>query len=258
MRKFVLLLVISVSFLILGANSNALAAVVWTENFDDGSISDWTVENPYGGYTAITTLALSTEQSVSPSYSLKVSGPNQDGYGGRAAGPTVAVNLSVPYTIRFKFRYSNLEWYRLVMFGPVSLAVGTPQSGLRYEDENGFHMFGSRFDGYCPLNTWTEFRIEVRPAELQYDIYAGATYVGTVTLNFLWDSGYGGFGVQEDGGQIQGHTSFASNAYYDDLSIEGPNIGPIPTLNETGMVILILLLLAGAYMVIRRRPPSKA
>ena len=77
------------------------AAILWAENFDDGDISDWTIANAYEPGDNPIIIEPSTEQSASPAYALRVSGPNQDFYSGRATGPTAPIDLSRPFTNRF-------------------------------------------------------------------------------------------------------------------------------------------------------------
>jgi len=191
---------------------------LWSENFDDGDISDWTVENPYseGGYPI--TVEVSGEQYVSPAYGLKISGPSSEGYGATLTGPTVPVDLNQPFTLRFSFRWNDFHWYRMAFFGPVKLQAEYPWMPMAYwACGQKCWLADDSFQTYCPANTWTDFRVDVDPASLTYDVYANDQLVGTATY-CISDVGNPEFWIQDH----DGNTNYVNNGYYDDLSVSVP------------------------------------
>jgi hypothetical protein len=186
----------------------------WAENFDDGDISDWAVDNPYPTGIFPIILAPSTEHAVSPDFSLKVSG--SDYQGGRAAGPDVSIDLSKPYTISFWFRYHDFHWFHMCLFGPVMLTADHTDDKLLYKDASDWHDIGSvHFDSFCPADTWTHWMVEVDPANTRYEVYVNDGLVGTVNYG-AFDTGQRGFYLHD-----VSNGSRTDSIYYDDITILG-------------------------------------
>lgn len=233
-----------------GLGSLAFCGVlVWSDDFDDGDLSDWTFVNPTSGDSPIT-IEVNTEQSVSPPYGFKVSGPSEDYYGGKASGPNIDVDFNKHFTIRFSFRYSDAHWYYLVIFGPVKLAIDLPTRPIEYWDDSGSHPLSPEgFEDYCPANTWTEFRIEVDPEANSYVLWVDGVYKGMVNYG-SYSSGELGFHVHEQGGGAPSEPDYVSNGYYDDLSVEQT---PVPALSYLGRIIMVILVLTAATILLMRR-----
>jgi hypothetical protein len=196
-----------------------LDSVNWIENFDDNDISDWTIENPYPSGALPMTLQLSNAQAVSPAYSIRISAPSENGYGALANGPVLPLDFSQPYTIRFQFRYNNLHWFYLVLYGPVALIADYSGGYVQYRYGTGWSTLNTvSFGTMCPANTWTAFCIEVRPSAQQYDLYVNDVFRGTASYT-TYDSGYRGFHFRdvETG-------SYINEGYYDDIMITGKRL----------------------------------
>ena len=190
----------------------------WNENFDDGDISDWTIINPIPGYSPIT-IETSSEQSVSPIYSLKVTSPNANGYVGSATGPDVQINPLIPYNIEFQFRWNNFHWVNFAKFQNVLLVIDYPSLRIKYYDDAGGHFMEGTpaFRQYCPSNTWTHFKIEVDPNSTSYTLFANENQIGTVNYG-TYNTFYSGFGFYDSDGWTSSPNYF-NNSYYDDISI---------------------------------------
>jgi hypothetical protein len=204
----------------------------WSDDFDDGDISDWTVENPAPGNNPVT-IELSDEQYQSASLSLKTDGPNEDYFGGSATGPEVLLAPNQPYVIRLSFRYTDFHWYYLVVFGPVKLILDYPYLPLQYENESGYHDVGSDDVGtYCPPDTWTQFEIRVDPAAQSYEVRVDGISRGTASYDD-YDTGFRGFHICESGGDAPAEADYVQAAYYDDLSIAYESFEPLLTALST-------------------------
>ncbi|MCK4999861.1 MAG: hypothetical protein KAS23_10005 [Anaerohalosphaera sp.] len=193
--------------------------VEWIENFDDGDISDWTIENPYPSSAMQLTLGLSDEQSVSPDYSIKISEPSY-GYGARAFGPDLPIDLDKPYSISFMFRYNSIHWYHMINFGSVALVPDVGGNQMQYPRKGGWSELGTAtFGSYCPRNTWTHFYVEVNPSTYSYDLYVNDNFIGTASYGQGYDTGKRGFyfRLSSSGASING-------AYYDDIVIAGERL----------------------------------
>lgn len=188
----------------------------WYENFDDGDISDWFIENPYSPEGKSITMHVSMEQSVSSPYSLKVSGPKAEKYCGRGTGPNPQINSEISYTIEFQFRWADFHWYYLVAFQQVRLYIDTPELPIGYFDENGRHKLWKtpNFKEYCPVNTWTHFKIEANPNDFSYTIIVDGSTLAVINYG-SYNSAIEGFRFQEPYDNID----YLVGGYYDDISI---------------------------------------
>jgi hypothetical protein len=197
--------------------------VVWVDNFDDGSMSDWFIENPYCTGDNAIVLGVSTEQQVSGSYGLKVSGPSAAHYGGRATGPSVPIDPNQPFTIWFTFRWGSVHWFYMLDFGSASLMIDYASSKLRMSGQ----YIGPAFNSYCPANTWTRFRVEVDPPVGTYAVYANDTYIGSAP----WGGSGGPAGFQFTEVGCSSYYDYLTNGYYDNVAITQ---GTSPDCNANG------------------------
>ncbi|HEC81582.1 MAG TPA: hypothetical protein ENI42_04065, partial [Thermoplasmatales archaeon] len=137
--KMVRVLVFGVVFCFVGACvtpniltriAKADSTLLWSDNFDDGDISDWTIENPGGGGTAYypVVVELSNSQYMSSPYSLRVDRGSYDPYysGAYVIGPYVSIDNTKPYTIEFDFRWDDFHWFFMVEFQHVRLVPDCP------------------------------------------------------------------------------------------------------------------------------------
>jgi hypothetical protein len=213
---------VSVAVALMTVTAMPLAYADWHENFDDGDISDWEIRNPYKeGYEPIT-IEPSTEQCVSPEYSLKVSGPAQSGYIGAGTGPDPQINSDLPYSVEFQFRWDDFHWYYLVEYQQIVLYIDYPSLPLGYFDDEGQHKLWDTpdFKEYCPRNTWTHFRIDVTPCDSSYTIIVDGDTLAIINYG-SYNTGIEGFQFCECG---EHNVNYLKNGYYDDISICGTSV----------------------------------
>jgi hypothetical protein len=192
---------------------------VWYEDFYDGDISDWTIENPTSGDNPIT-LELSTEHAFSKPFSLKISGPNEDWYGAKACGPKLKINTEQPYTIWFMFRYVNAHFYTLIAFENVHLIIDTLENPIAYYNETGWHYLEESlpFLIISLPNIWNHWRIEVLPDITSYVIIVNELIIGIVNYS-SFNTGIHSFYICDKGGDAPAEPDFIQDAYYDNIYV---------------------------------------
>jgi hypothetical protein len=197
--------------------------IIWSENFDNGNISNWTIINPNPGYQPITTLGLSTIQSYSSPYSLLVDSPDENYYSGYALGPMVSVDLTKPYTVEFWFRWNDFHYGYFCCFGHIDAVLDQPFLGINFKDDTGEHVnTGPAFNSYCPVNTWAHFQFNINPATSSFTMIVNGNTI--LTFNYtLSVPGTSQFGII-DGGAPYSEPDFFDHCYWDDMRIEGTQI----------------------------------
>ncbi len=159
---------------------------VWSDTFDDGDASDWSISN--GGAT----ISLDNTVAHSGTWSVKCVGNSGTNQGATAtsqafgASPAPYIDTGEPYTISFWFRYSDFHWARWVLFGHVRLIIDYPTNTMKYDPNGnwtGLLALGNNFNTYAPANTWKEVAISVNPTARTYTVSIGGTLLGTATYN---------------------------------------------------------------------------
>ena len=192
--------------------------VIWSDDFEDGNVDDWEIDRQREPATQ--EMIIECSQDHPPGWSLKVSSPEDNRYGGYGFGPEVPVDKNEPYQINFSFRYGSFHWYHFMKFGPVHLTMDKKSIKLRYYNGTTWGYLGTQsFGSYCPANTWTHFRIEVYPAAGTYDVYVNDVYRGTANPNG-WDGGNYFFHFVECPHPAV-EENYVTNGYYDDISVTG-------------------------------------
>ena len=201
--------------------------VSWFEDFDDGDISDWLIENGTNGQNPIT-IEITDEENVSFPYSLKISSPEADYYSANLTAPNVLIDNNYPYTIEFDFRWNAFHYHLLVAYENVYLVIDKPYFKIRYKDQIvGTHGLGSLdFHDYCPKNNWTHFKIEVDPNSNNFVLFADNISIGTANFG-SYTSGYHGFVIRDFGSNFV-EPDYLNNGYYDNLMITGVSLGDQP------------------------------
>jgi hypothetical protein len=199
------------------------AGTLWTDDFESGSLADWTVQNPYYPWDDPVTIEASGQAAHTGDWGLLVSSPVANGYSGDAWGPTVDLDVARPYSIEFWFRYESFHWYVFVQFAHVALVMDQPQLPMQYFHSEGDHRFlgATRFDSYCPSATWTRFRIDVDPVAGMFDVYADDALVGSGDYGTRY--GCHAFRAAERSG---GSTDYVVQACYDEIVVSGDPGGP--------------------------------
>ncbi len=217
-KKDVSMLFVIALFLWTAGNVAFAQGVIWSEDFEDGNVDDWDIERQQAPATE--EMIIECSQEHSSGWNLKVSSPDDNRYGGHGWGPEVPVNENEPYQINFSFRYGSFHWYHVMKFGPVHLTMDKDWIKLRYRNDTTWDYLGNQsFGSYCPANTWTQFRIDVFPAEGTYDVYTDGVYRGTADPKG-WDSGRYFFHFVECPHPAV-EENYVTNGYYDDISVTG-------------------------------------
>ena len=193
--------------------------VLWSEDFEDGNVNDWQEINKQAP-PATKEMIIECSQDLSTGWSLKVSSPASNSYGGYGWGPAIPIVETEPYQINFSFRYGSFHWYHLMKFGPVHLTMDYSSIKLRYYNGTTWDYLGNQsFGSYCPKNTWTRFRIDVFPASGTYDVYVDDIFRGTADPKG-WDGGRYYFQFVECPHPAV-NENYVTNGYYDDISVIG-------------------------------------
>ncbi|MFH1680775.1 MAG: T9SS type A sorting domain-containing protein [Candidatus Eisenbacteria bacterium] len=191
----------------------------WTDNFEDGDVSDWTIASTGGS-----SITLDNTQSHGGIYSIRVIGSQAQGDYATATSPTIAgppmpyIDTSEPYTIEFWFRWSSFHWARLVLFGHVGIIIDQPGLAILYDkngDWSGLTSLGGAFQGYIPSNTWRKVDISVTPSTRQYTVTLAGTLLGTATYNASFTP------TTELSFKDHGSSTDFMNSWYDDFLVTG-------------------------------------
>ncbi|MFH1682012.1 MAG: FlgD immunoglobulin-like domain containing protein [Candidatus Eisenbacteria bacterium] len=159
-----------------------MGGFAWSDGFEDGSASDWTIVN--GGAT----IALTNTTAHGGTWSIQVTGASGASQGATAESPALApyIDTNEPYTVSFWFRYGDFHWDQFVVFGHVRILVDYPWFPIKYDpvgNWTGLTNLGGAFNGYIPANTWKKVEIAVNPGARQYTVTMGGSLLGTATYN---------------------------------------------------------------------------
>lgn len=204
------------SFNVKGVESNNTAE--WFEDFNDGDISDWTIENPdsteFPGTKPIT-LEVSNAQWYSFSYSLLIHSPATYGYSAIGFGPKLLINFAEPYIIDFWFRWNDFHWGGFCGFGHVRATIDYPDNQIIFCDDIGYHHVGPSFQSYCSPNTWTHFQFSVDPAFSSFTMVVDGNTILTFTYDYSTPETLTQFRFYDGDNGVD----FFDHGYYDDILI---------------------------------------
>jgi len=211
-----------------GITNPAITHVQWNENFDDGNMNDWTIQNPAKPGDQPITLELSTDQSHSPQYSMLWDSPHtgDPDYSGQAWGPNVPINVNQPYTVEFWYRWNDFHKVWFVKFGYINILADYPYNPLAFYDGT-YHFWGPPFEEYCQQNVWTHFKFDVHPSATSYNMTVNGNYIATCPyVAFEEDTR---FYICDPGANA---SDYFDHCYYDDISIYSKNFQPnAPTID---------------------------
>lgn len=182
---------------------------VFGDNFDDGSIADWSILRSGTGI-----VQASNTRANSLPYSLFIQYAPTDK--ARATTPYFPIDLSKDYIITFshyvpKPPQLSSDKYLAVLCDYFVQIVD--KSGTFYADQGSF---GLAQIGPVTYNTWLKFEVRVNTLATSYDVYLGGTFVGNYrsagcspaqTLSF----GSKASPIRTDKGE----------AYWDDITVVG-------------------------------------
>jgi hypothetical protein len=200
MAKLILLLAVAAAALAFPAATCA----GFTDNFDDGNISDWTVTT-----SGNAVFAVSTEKCVSPPYSLHMK--SIEDYRAMGVSPWYELDLNTDYEIAFDFLlpHTNNHWFEVFNNHQIYLMIDDP-TGLRwYKDGQPAQLIMT-----LATNQWYRIELKVHPAVSSYDVYIDGQF--KQTCPFSVHTGYENtfrIGDRADGFTDRGE------AYWDNIVI---------------------------------------
>jgi hypothetical protein len=203
MRKPKLLFVFAMLGLAVFSNT---ATGVFSDNFDDGDISDWTVTT-----TGDAIFDVSTDKSVSAPYSVHMSSIGI--YKAMGVSPAYDVNLSENYNISFSFLIpgTNNHWFEVFNNHQIYLIIDSGDDFKCYDGSISYLI------DELATNQWHLIEIKARPASNSYDVYVNSQFKRTCSM---WiDNGLETnfrIGDRADGAIDKGE------AYWDDIVIIQP------------------------------------
>ena len=135
------------------------------DNFNDGDISDWSVNTSNGGI-----VTLDSTVYYSASYSLKVFSPTYMSYTS-ASSPAINFPYNRPYDVQLRFyvgSYYN-DFYTLLLNGDIFLILSENKIY-----DNGYDLVDS-----VQYNTWYTLTCVADPEYQTYDVYLNGVYKQT-------------------------------------------------------------------------------
>lgn len=137
---------------------------VFSDDFDDGDISDWTVTT-----SGNATFDVSTDTSVSSPYSVHMKSLSD--YRAMAVSPSYSLDLTDNYTVSFYFRipHTNNHWFEVFNNHQIYLVIDSNDDLKCY---NGTSYLISEL----ATNQWYNIEIKVHPSLSSYDVYVNGTF----------------------------------------------------------------------------------
>lgn len=134
--------------------------LIFSDNFDDGDISDWTVSTSGGG-----TFDISTEKYVSSPYSVHMKSIGNSKAIGES--PAYELNLSQEYNVSFNFMIpsSNNHWFEVYNNNQTYLIIDHENDLSYYNGENAY------FIKELNISQWYQIELKVHPSSKNYDVY---------------------------------------------------------------------------------------
>jgi hypothetical protein len=175
---------------------------LYSDDFNDCNLSDWTV------YTSSGTFGTTDTQYVSPPCGLYMSSQGSGYAWGRT--PNITLDTTQDFTIStyFKVPNSNNHWFWVLDNDWVNLVIDYGTDLSAYQGSHGPALNLATLD----TNRWYLIEAEVHPATSNYKVYLDRVYKGTANFpaNYLR---YLRLGEFENGGANYGQ------AYWDDLLV---------------------------------------
>lgn len=186
------------------------AAAVFSDNFDDGDISDWTA-------TATGSGSVTAEQDQGPDWSLNIDSPQSSGTKAMAISPSFTMDESADYNVTMEFAFEEpIHWIEVFRNQHINTVIDNSAGG-------GAWRFRCRYGGsnYLIMNLYPyssyniKYRVHSEPNN--YDVYVGDVFQGTCDC----DPGGPAF-PQFRVGDFETGASNYGNAMYDDFIITQP------------------------------------
>jgi len=191
------------------------AQIIFSDNFGDGDISDWTVSAAGSG----------TVSAPAPEFSLKVDSPASSGTRAMATSPSFTMDESEDYNVTMEFGFeSPIHWIEVFRNQHVNAVLDNKVGDIwrficRYDNTNYLVMNMSQ-------NTSYNIEYRVHPESNNYDIYVGDIFQRTCDC----DPGGPAFPQFRVGDTEIGSSNYGT-AMYDDFVITQP-----PDSDDDGVV----------------------
>jgi hypothetical protein len=216
------------------------AIQVFSDDFDDGDISDWTV-----AATGDATFDVSTYTCVSFPYSVHMKSLTD--YKAIGVSPSYDLDFTKDYTVSFYFLipHTDNHWFEVFNNHQIYLVIDS-QDDLKSYDGTTSYLISE-----LATNQWYPIEIKVHPSSSSYDVYVNGTFKRTCSMwvHSGWESSFR-IGDRADGSTDKGE------AYWDDIYISqdttpvGGIYVPVNKLSLLTPYIGLTLLLAVAVMTI--------
>jgi hypothetical protein len=150
--------------------------VVFSDDFEDGEISDWTLIEEDSGYVA-------AEQYPGPDWSLNVHSPSGTSSRAQATSPTFDMADSLDYDISMEFAFETpIHWIEVVRNKHINTVIDNcPGAYCTFRCRYG----GSNYiiDNLYPYASYS-LRYEVHPGTEAYDVYVGDVLKRTCEFDY--------------------------------------------------------------------------
>jgi hypothetical protein len=192
---------------------------LYSEDFNDCNISDWTV------YTSSGTFGTTNTQFVSPPCGLYMSSQGSGYAYGRTPDLTLDTTQDFTVSTYFKVPNSNNHWFWVLDNDWVVLVIDYGTDLKAYQGSHG----GSLYLETLNTNQWYHIEAEVHPATSNYKVYVDGVYKGTANFasNYLR---YLRLGEFENGSSNYG------DAYWDDLLVSRERYYLLGDANGDGVI----------------------
>ena len=172
MRRLLILCGAGLLVCALCAASRAVADyVVFSDDFEDGDISDWTTVEGGSGYVSV-------EQDPGPDWSLNIHSPSGTSSRAQALSPYFEMADSLDYEVSLEFGFETpIHWIEVFRNKHVNTVIDNCPGA--------FCTFRCRYGGsnyiVDSLYAYTAYRIEYRvhPPSSTYDVYVGGIFKRT-------------------------------------------------------------------------------
>jgi len=204
MRSIKLLLVLLVG---IAAILPEAKGSVFSDDFDDGDVSDWTITEQGTGL-----LEVSAANSVSPPYSFHMN--SQGDSQAMAVSAVYDVNLLENYHVSFSFLIPDTDnhWFEVFNNHQTYVVI---DSGADLKGYLGNYQ--SKMIKTLNTNYWYDIELRVHQDSNSYDVYINGTYEETCEI---WI--HGGYEQEFRIGDREDGSSDYGEAYWDDFVITQP------------------------------------
>jgi len=213
---------------------------VFSEDFDDGDISDWTVTT-----TGDAIFDVSTDTCSSSPYSVHMKSLGI--YMAMGVSPSYTLYLTKDYTVSFYFLipYTDNHWFEVFNNHQIYLVIDSNDDLKCYNGTTSFLI------SELTTNQWYPIEIKAHPSSSSYDVYVNDTFKRTCSMwiHAGWENSFR-IGDRADGSTDKGE------AYWDDIHISedttpvGGIYLPVDKLQLLAPYIGLTILLATVVVIV--------